>query len=198
MSHPTRRRTRAGLSTVLAAVAALSLVGCAAATSGGGDPVPSTTTATAPAPTPSENPYGDGIAVDPPAAGEPVLVVSGGDDVTRLSMRQLERLGTTTVSVAEPFVKQRQSFTGVPLAAVLDRAGIPASVAIETIALNDYRYTAAAGDLLGSDALVATARNGEPIPMDQGGPIRLIFPDGTAKATDLDAWNWSLAEIRVA
>ena len=40
-------------------------------------------------------------------------------------------------------------------------------------------------------------QNGQPISMDRGGPIRIIFPDGTILSKVLDAWNWSISEIVV-
>jgi hypothetical protein len=175
---------------VLTAVAAALLAGCSSA-------APATTTS--PTPTPSaSNPYG-AAAIDPLGPDEPVLVVTGGSAGTvELTVDELEALGTTTVTVYEPFVKTQQTFTGVPLSAVFDRAGISADQQVDTIALNDYVYSDLAGDLEASDGLVATRREGEPIPYDQGGPVRLIFPDGSALAGDLDAWNWSVAEIAVS
>ncbi len=49
--------------------------------------------------------------------------------------------------------------------------------------------------MVDSLALIATKRDGAPIPYDQGGPIRIVFPDGTPLSSNLDAWNWSLASI---
>jgi DMSO/TMAO reductase YedYZ molybdopterin-dependent catalytic subunit len=80
---------------------------------------------------------------------------------------------------------------------VLAEAGIPASATINTVALNDYEYTSEAQPMITSDALLATQRDGVPIPYDQGGPVRLVFPDGTPLSRVLDAWNWSLASISV-
>ena len=187
-----RRRTRAGLAMALVTAAAISVAGCTSSAS-----TDAAVPATTPSATATENPYGDGTAVDPPAPGTPVLTVTTADgESTALSMRQLRRLGTRDITVYEPFVQQQQTFTGVPLDAVLERAGVPPTVTVETIALNDYRFTAEAGEFAASQAMIAVARDGADIPMDQGGPIRLVFPDGTALAGNLDAWNWSLAEIR--
>jgi len=56
-------------------------------------------------------------------------------------------------------------------------------------------YTSAAAPMVESQALIATARDGAPIPYDQGGPIRIVFPDGNPLSSVLDAWNWILASI---
>lgn len=145
----------------------------------------------------STNPYGT-LTVDPPGPTDPVLTLHGGSAGTvTLTMAQLEALGTTTITVDEPFVKQRLSFTGVPMSAVLTRAGIPAGAYVTTKALNDYDYANVASSFTASDALIATRRGDGPVPFDAGGPIRIVFPDGSAMSSVLDAWNWSLASIDV-
>ena len=188
------------LSVVLAATAATAvLAACSApaATS----PAPASS-APAPAatssPTPSaSNPYGT-LTVDPPGPNDAVLTLHGGSAGTvSLTLAQLEALGTTTVTVDEPFVKQRVTFTGVPMSAVLARAGIPAGSSVTTRALNDYDYVNVASAFTGSDALIATRRGDGPVPFDAGGPIRIVFPDGSALSSVLDAWNWSIASIDV-
>lgn len=142
------------------------------------------------------NPYGV-PSIDPPAPDEPVLVVTGGDTPLSFTLDQLNAVGSTTITIDEPFVKKRQTFGGVPLATVLSKAGIPDTATIDTIAINDYHYSSAVAPMVGSQALIATQRDGAPIPYDQGGPIRIVFPDGTPLSSVLDAWNWSLASIAV-
>lgn len=189
---------RALLTAASAVVLAASLTACSSAS---GDAAAPSATATSAAASPSAsetNPYGAAV-VDPLGPDEPVLTLTGGSaGKVGLTLSQLEALGTTTVTINEPFVKKVQTFTGVPLSAVLDRGGFASSAKIDTIALNDYEYAAAAADLEGSQAIIATQRDGQPIPYDQGGPIRLVYPDGSTLSTNLDAWNWSLAEITVA
>jgi hypothetical protein len=123
--------------------------------------------------------------------------VSGGSTPLSLTLAQLDALGTVTVTVEEPFVKKRQTFSGVPLAAVLAKAGIPDTASINTTAINNYSYASAVAPMVQSQGLIATRRDGTPIPYDQGGPIRIVFPDGTPLSKVLDAWNWSLQSIAV-
>lgn len=73
----------------------------------------------------------------------------------------------------------------------------PAGARIETIALNDYRYADTVGQWVDNDALLAVLRDGELIPMDQGGPIRIVFAEDSPAYELLDAWNWSLRSIVV-
>ena len=143
------------------------------------------------------NPYGT-MPVDPPGPNDPVLTVTGGSaGPTSFTLAQLEELGTTTVTLDEPFVKRRLAFTGVPMAAVLDDAGIPTGARITTKALNDYEYANLASAFTASQALIATRRGDGPVPFDAGGPIRIVFPDSSPLSTTLDAWNWSLSSIRL-
>ncbi len=182
-------------------IAIIGVVGCGNDNSAVGTSTPAmpatATSSAAAASSPPENPYG-APSVDPPAPNEPVLTVTGGRTPLSLTMDQLNALGNTTITVDEPFVKKRQTFSGVPLAVLLEKAGIPESATINTVALNSYHYASAAQPMTASDALIATMRDGAPIPYDQGGPTRLVFPDGTALSSVLDAWNWSLESISVA
>lgn len=146
--------------------------------------------------TTTSNPYG-APPIDPAGPDEPVLAVTGGSTPLSLTMEQLNAMGSTTLTVDEPFVKTRQTFTGVPLAAVLAKAGVPDNATIDTVALNAYHYTSAVHPMITSGGVIATKRDGAAIPYDQGGPIRLVFPDGSPLSTVLDAWNWSLASINV-
>ena len=166
------------------------LAGCSAAST---EAAPSSPPAASASPT-STNPYG-AAPVDPPGPTEPILTVTGPRGSTAYTLAELEALGTRTVTVNEPFVKTVRTFTGVPMQAVLDAAGIPATATVETVALNDYRYSTTAGAFTGSEAIIATEQDGGPVPYDQGGPVRIVFPDGSELSTVLDAWNWSLASV---
>jgi hypothetical protein len=44
-----------------------------------------------------------------------------------------------------------------------------------------------------SQGLIATERDGVPIPDDQGGPIPIVYPDETPLSQAVEAWNVSLA-----
>jgi hypothetical protein len=140
--------------------------------------------------------YG-GFPVDPPAPDEVVLTLEGNLRI-ELTMAELEGLAVDEVTLDEPFVRRRETFRVIPLAELFALAGIEDGQTVQTIALNDYRYADSVSALLGAQALLAVARDGAPIPMDAGGPIRIVFADDSSYAQTLDAWNWSLRTIRVA
>lgn len=170
------------------------LAGCSAASAG---PSQGSASPTASPSASSTSPYGT-LTIDPAGPDDPVLEVDGGSSGHQsFTLVQLEALGTTTITVDEPFVKKRQTFGGVPLGTVLAKAGIPDGATIDTVALNAYHYSNVARPMIASGALIATKRDDAAIPYDQGGPIRLVYPDGSPLSSVLDAWNWSLESIRV-
>jgi hypothetical protein len=181
MKGPSRRRA------ALAALAALTLVlsACDRATPA----------VVAPQPAVDADVYG-GFPIDPPGPDEVVLTLVG-DRTVELTMGDLGALGGVDVTFVEPFVKVTQTFRVVPLAELFGLVGITTDDTVDTIALNDYRFRDGAGALLAADALLAFARDGAAIPMDAGGPIRLVFEPSSDYHGFLDAWNWSLRTIRV-
>lgn len=173
-------RMRVGV--VLLAFAA---AGCAAAS-----------VAPGPEPVPIDQDVYGGFPIDPPGPDEVVLTLEGAVRV-ELTMAELVDLAVLEVTIDEPFVQRRETFRVIPLAYLLDLVNISDEQIVETIALNDYRFSDGARALREADALIAVARDGGPIPMDAGGPIRLVFAEDSSYARVLDAWNWSLRTIRV-
>ena len=141
-----------------------------------------------------ENPYG-AASIDPPEADEAVLVVDGKSSDAKFTLDEFKALGATEITIFEPFVKQTQTFVGVPFDVVAEQVNMDPSSDLLTVALNDYRWTGNVGQLIDSQALIAYQVDGRDIGYDEGGPVRLIFPEGTPLSTELDAWNWSLAEL---
>lgn len=142
------------------------------------------------------NPYG-GAEVDPLPITATIFTVTNGKTSTSYSMKSLLALKSKNISIYEPFVKKRQTFTVIPLSYFLSTNFITSTMKIETIALNNYSYSNSAGEFTLSKAYLAIKRAGMDIPYNQGGPIRIIFPNNTKLSKSLDAWNWSLSEIKV-
>jgi len=144
----------------------------------------------------TENPYG-GFPVDPPAADEVVLTIRGSDN-RDYTMGELVDTATQEITILEPFVQQVETFRGIPLSVLFNENGLASDSQVTTIALNDYRYTDSVDAFTDSDGILAVSRDGAPIPMDEGGPIRIVFPEGSPYFTFLDSWNWSLRSIEPA
>jgi hypothetical protein len=143
-----------------------------------------------------ENPYGT-PTIDPAAPGEVILRVRDGDRSARFTYRQLLAMPSSTISIYEPFLKKRQKFTVIPLKNIFARVGISGDDRVVTKALNDYIFTASAQEFIDAQGYLAIKRDGAAIAYDQGGPIRIIFPDKSKWAKKLEAWNWSIATINV-
>ena len=147
-------------------------------------------------PSPTANPYGTPPPVDPPGPNDPVLTVTGTNGTLHAyTLTTLQTLGTTQATIYEPFIKHNQTFTVIPMKTLLDAAGLTGNQWVKTHALNDYTYPNTATYFDSNNALLAFKADGTNIPIDKGGPIRIIFPDNSPAATNLDAWNWSLDKI---
>ena len=142
------------------------------------------------------NPYGT-PAVDPAGPNEIIFTVSKDGRKVDFTMARLLKMKSTTISIYEPFIKKRQKFTVVPMKNFFALAAISGKDKVITTALNDYSYTNTASKFVDAGAYVAVARDGQPIPYNQGGPIRIVFSDKSKWAKYLDAWNWSLVSISV-
>ena len=143
-----------------------------------------------------KNPYGTST-VDPAGPTEVIFTVSKGNREADFTVSRLLKMKSSTISIYEPFVKKRQTFTVVPIKNFFALAGISGSDKVVTAALNDYTYTNTAQKFIDAGAYIAIKRDGVAIPYDQGGPIRIVFSDKSKWAKYLDAWNWSLASISV-
>ena len=140
------------------------------------------------------NPYGTST-VDPAGPNEVIFSVSKGSKKVTFTTAKLAKIKSTTISIYEPFLKKRQSFTVIPMKTFFSLVGISGNDKVSTTALNDYVYSNTASKFIAANAYIAIKRNGTDIPYDQGGPIRLVFADNSKWAKNLDAWNWSLASI---
>ena len=142
------------------------------------------------------NPYG-GVKVPPPSPTEIILTIQKGSVSKSISMNDLKAMKSINLSIDEPFVKKRQVFRAIPLSTIFEIAKIKGKDQVQTIALNDYIYTNTAANFLNANGYLAIARSGKPIGYDEGGPIRIIFPEKSKWAHFLDPWNWSLKSLKV-
>ncbi len=142
------------------------------------------------------NPYG-GVAVKPPAPTEVIFTITNGKSIKQYSMNSLKALKPSTITIYEPFVKKEQTFTVIPISTFAKLSGISSRATLKTIALNDYSYSNTLRNFEKAKGYLAIARDGKPIPYDQGGPIRIVFAKGSIWAKFLDPWNWSLSSIEV-
>jgi sulfite dehydrogenase len=85
------------------------------------------------------------------------------------------------------------SWTGVPLKAILDIAGVQAGAEELVLVSEDgFRTTLPLKDALERDSLLAYEVNGQVLPILHGFPIRAVFPD-----MEGNKWIKWLVEIQV-
>lgn len=143
-----------------------------------------------------KNPYGTST-VDPASPNEVIFSIFKGSRKADFTVAKLLKMKSSVISIYEPFLKKRQTFTVIPMKNFFLLAGISGNDKVTTTAINDYTYTNTAARFIAANAYIAIKRNGQPIPYDQGGPLRIVFDDQSKWAKQLDAWNWSLALISV-
>ena len=184
---------RAGL--VLAAVAALA-VGC-----GTGEPA-------APAPPPAsvvKAPDPDRSAISTAPRGKPILTITGrigatnGDRTLRLDQTELDRLGLLEMSVNDPWAKQRVVLQGMWLRDLVDIARPDAgATSLHLVALDDYQVDLTLADVRDQSIFLATRTgDGTVLPIEEGGPTRVVFADGLADRFSPDMWIWNIETIEV-
>lgn len=142
----------------------------------------------------TKNPYGTST-VDPAGPNEVIFTIAKGSKKVEYTSAKLAQVKSSVISIYEPFLKKRQSFTVIPMKTFFSLVGISGNDKVFTKALNDYVYSNTASKFNAANAYIAIKRNGADIPYDQGGPIRIVFSDKSVWAKNLDAWNWSLASI---
>ena len=136
---------------------------------------------------------------------KPVLTLTGkistGNQKGALVLDQptLERLGVRQVRLYEPWIKENTEFRGVWLQDLIAVAGVkPDAVKLHIVALDDYAVDLSLAEVRAGGIMVATrAGDGSTIPIDKGGPTRIVFMDGVKAGVNPDQWVWSIKTIDV-
>jgi hypothetical protein len=100
--------------------------------------------------------------------------------VKSFDWQTLKGLAKTQISTIEPHPQSTAAvadFQGVPVSALIDRAGVvPEATDVTFVAFDAFRATLRLEDLQRYPILLALARNGKPIPRSEGGPLYLVHP----------------------
>lgn len=183
---------------VLAAVL-LVVGGVGAACAAAEDPAPT------PAPTVIRVPDLLPGVVPPAPQDRPVLTVTGAITATnaegalRLDRVAVDRLGLLATTVDDPWAKRRLGFQGVWLRDVVALAHpAPGATGLHLTALDDYQVDLALADVRADGIFLATRDDrGTPLPVEDGGPTRVVFTDDLAGRFSPDRWIWNLVRIEV-
>lgn len=134
-----------------------------------------------------------------PVTGEPVLRFTGqvgSGQPLEVDLAGLDALPQQTLTTYEPFLKKDVTFSGVAFADLLDAAGATGD-SVLVHALDDYERTLAVDVLREPGVLLATREGGQEIPLPNGGPVRLVFPENSEAGADPDLWVWSVDRLTV-
>jgi len=111
----------------------------------------------------------------------------------------LDQMGVVKVRVYEPWVKENLDFRGVWLQDLLKVAEAAPDVSkLRITALDDFRVDLTMDDVRAGGILVATGSgDGSAIPVEKGGPTRIVFVGGVEAGANASQWIWSLKTIDV-
>jgi hypothetical protein len=87
----------------------------------------------------------------------------------------LEAMDPVTITTSTIWTEGVQTFTGVPLAQLVDLLGAEGEVMLAT-AINDYTVEIPREDWVENGPIVAFLNNGEPMSIRDKGPLWIIYP----------------------
>ncbi len=148
------------------------------------------------------------VAQDLPSPeGEVILTVSGAiantnnGDTATFDLAMLEAMETVTVETTTIWTEGEQTFTGVPLGALMEAVGAESAM-LNATAINDYSVEIPAEDWVEGGAIVAYMNNGEAMSVRDKGPLWVVYPfDDDAKYQTEVTYSrsiWQLDRIVVA
>jgi hypothetical protein len=122
------------------------------------------------------------LAEDLPApTGEILLTVSGAisaanhGDVAVFDLDMLKAVGEVTFTTTTPWTEGEQSFTGVPLVALMQTVGVTGGT-LTAKAINDYAIEIPVSDAVTDGPIIAYLQNGEPMSVREKGPLWVVYP----------------------
>lgn len=144
----------------------------------------------------------------PKPTGKVVLTLTGDIGTTNVGktlqfdMATLERLGLFEYQ-ADDYQAEGKivTFRGPLLSTILEVAKVGGHAkTLSTVALNDYKADVPISDADAYPVLMATTVDGDRMPVDKYGPVRIVYPnlDHEFDKTVYDArWVWQLRSIAV-
>lgn len=138
--------------------------------------------------------------------GAPILVVSGkianpnDGDVARFDRDTLETIGIVRLTTLTPWDDGPVEFEGVSMRSLMRFVGAKGTEVLAT-ALDDYRTLIPISDFDHYDVVLATRRNGEPLPIRDKGPLFIVYPfDSNPRLKTEEYYSravWQLKELNV-
>lgn len=117
----------------------------------------------------------------PEPTGDVLLTVSGAiargdaEGVARLDRAMLEALPVAEFTTATVWTEGAHSFTGVPLADLLEHVGAEGAL-LRASAINDYTVEIPVDDAVSGGPIVAYRMDGEEMSVRDKGPLWIVYP----------------------
>lgn len=116
-----------------------------------------------------------------PPQDDVILTVSGAigntnaDDTAQFDLAMLESLDSTSFDTSTIWTEGVDSFTGVPLQALIEAVGAEGTT-LRATAINDYTVEIPVSDAVEGGPIVAYLMNGETMSVRDKGPLWVIYP----------------------
>jgi len=103
------------------------------------------------------------------------------------------------MSVDDPWAKQRVTLQGFWLRDLVSLARPDAAAtSLHLSALDDYQVDLSLADVRSQSIFLATrTADGTALPVEEGGPTRVVFSDDLAARFSPDLWIWNIETIEV-
>jgi hypothetical protein len=127
------------------------------------------------------------------------ITATNADGALRLDQAALDQFGLLAMDVDDPWAKQRVALQGIRLRDLVEQAEPAAgATTLHITALDDYQVDLNLTDVRADEIFLAT-RNGQgaALPVEDGGPTRVVFADGLAPRFSPDLWIWNIETIEV-
>jgi hypothetical protein len=119
-----------------------------------------------------------GIAAEAETPAGIVLVIDGrvaGGQPVRFDLASLRSLPAIQVTTTTPWTDGENLYDGIRLRDLLRRLGAQGTTVVAE-AMDDYQNAIPMEDAEKYDVIVAYAKNGQPLPRDDKGPLWIIYP----------------------
>lgn len=136
----------------------------------------------------------------PSPKGEVLLTITGNvgcgnnNGKADFDRAMLDQLPHSVLTTTTPWTKGDQSFKGVLLSSILQRAGVHGKSLLAT-AHNDYQVEIPMIDADRDSVLVAMQHNGEQLTIRTLGPLRVIYPDTNSNPESYSRMIWQLRKL---
>ena len=121
------------------------------------------------------------------------------DVSARVTVKQIESIGTSDLDAYNPYEKRNDVYTGVWMNEFVARFGQPDVKSVTFKAIDDYEINFDPSEWKGLRILIATRVNGKYIGLEEKGPMRIVFPDydpgKSVYQENLPKWMWMITKI---